>query len=276
MIEIRPIWNSNPPDPMHLRAEISTLLSIEQRIVAASSVYLNLARILADSEYVDELTSLMRSSQNDLVAGSEMARTGYFKQAYSLWRAWFEQSIFFLYFLEAPLHKSAWKVKAEISGDESPPYRLMLHELLADSGERHPFTLVYDARFTRLTEALKISSIPKAQRLIPKAGRILTALSQGVHGTYQPQSAQNLDALCAQIDTHCNRILVAAEEVFTTFWILLITDLVALPESVLVRLREGDTSITPLRDAGVDEAEAIAKLAPYFALAFPLLKTKHG
>lgn len=53
-----------------------------------------------------------------------MARTGYLKQAYSLWRSWFEQSIFFLYFLEAPLHKAAWKVKAEISQDDSPQYRL--------------------------------------------------------------------------------------------------------------------------------------------------------
>jgi len=276
MIAIRPVWNTAVPKRGDLPAEVVALLAVEERIVRASDVYLELARILAEEEYVDELASLMRSAHRDLTGGCEMARTGYIKQAYSLWRSWFEQSIFFLYFLEAPLHKAAWKVKAEISQDDSPQYRLMLHQLFADSSEKHPFTLVYDARFTSLTAALKISSVPKAQRPIQRASRVLTVLSQGVHGTYQPQSAENLEALCSQLDTHCKPVLVAAEEVLNTLWMLLITDVIALPEEVLVKLREGSVLPQALTDAGVDEADSVAKLAPFFALVFPPPQEKNG
>lgn len=276
MIEIRPIWKPTVPEQLSLRPQVAALLSVEQRIVSASNVYLSLARIAVDEEYVDDLTSLMRSALNDLIAGCEMARTGYVKQAYSLWRSWFEQSIFFLFFLEAPLHKAAWKVKAEISQDDNPQYRLMLHQLLTDSGERHPFTLVYDARFSRLIEALKISAVPKAQRPIQRAVRVLTTLSQGVHGTYQPQSAQDMDGICAQLDAHCKPVLTTAEEILNTFWVLLFTDLVALPENVLIQLRQGQVSVSDLRDAGVDEVDQVAALAPYFALAFSSPHLKNG
>lgn len=276
MIAIRPAWSPALRNRGHLPAQVLALLDVEERIVSASKVYVDLARTLAGEEYVDELASLMRSAHRDLAGGCEMARTGYLKQAYSLWRSWFEQSIFFLYFLEAPLHKAAWKVKAEINQDDSPQYRLMLHQLLADSGEKHPFTLVYEARFTSLTSALKISSVPKAQRPIQRAIRVLTVLSQGVHGTYQPQSAENLDGLCTQLDTHCRPVLITAEEVVTTLWMLLITDLIALPEEVLVKLREGSATAKSLSDSGVDEADSVAKLAPFFALVFPSPQEKHG
>lgn len=269
MIEIRPVWNVALRNKDDLPSQIAALLAVEERIVSASEVYLNIAKNLLDREYVDELTSLMRSAHRDLAGGCEMARTGYLKQAYSLWRSWFEQAIFFLYFLEAPLHKAAWQVKAEINVDDSPQYRLMLHQLLADSGEKHPFAIVYDARYTILNAALQIGSIPKQKRPIQRAARVLTLLSQGVHGTYQPQSAENIEGLCVQLDTHCKPVLVAAEEVLNTLWILLITSLIALPHDVLVKMRDGSVQPQVLIDAGIDEADTVAKLAPFFALAFP-------
>lgn len=269
MIAIRPIWSSVVPDHGQLRAEITELLAVERRIVDASKTYLKLSRVLWDPEYVDELEALMRSSHNDLIAGCEVARAGYLKQAYSLWRSWFEQSIFLLYFLEAPLHKAAWSVKAEISQDDSPRHKLMLHQLLAESSEKHPFALVYDARYTRLIEALKISTLPKAQRPITRASKVLTTLSQGVHGTYQPKPAQNMDGLCAQLEHHGTPVLESAEQIVNVFWILLLTNELALPEQMLIDLRDGKISAEALTRAGVDEAELVVSLAPFFSQAFP-------
>lgn len=269
MIEIRPIWHNAPLNPSGLKGEISSLLAIEQRIHEASNVYLDLSRSVMDEDYIDELSSLFKSAYTDLVGGCEMARSGYIKQAYSLWRSWFEQTIFYLYFLEAPLHRAAWLVKTEVTQDDNPQYRLMLHQLLADSGEKHPFAIVYDSRYARLTNQLKISNVPKAQRPIQKSTRVLTTLSQGVHGTYQPQSAQNMDVLGVQVSKHCQPVLESAEQLINTYWILLLTDILALPEDVLFRLRDGKADPDEFRRAGVDEAERVAALAPSFSQIFP-------
>lgn len=276
MIDIRPIWSDVVRDRGHLSAEVTHLLEVEQRIVRAAETYMSLLRIVCDTDYVDEQTPLLKSAHKDLIGGSEMARAGYLKQAYSLWRSWFEQSIFLLYFLEAPLHRAAWSVKAAVSQDDDPQYRLMLHQLLSNSSEKHPFALVYDERYTRLTAALKISNVPKAQRPIQRATRVLTTLSQGVHGTYQPQTAQNLDALCLQLGEHCKPVLESAEQVLCTLWALLATDLLALPEDVLVKLREGSVSADEVKEAGVDEAELVSAIAPYFSQVFPAPTQKNG
>lgn len=276
MIEIRPIWHSGSLNPKGLNAEICLLLAIEQRISAASDVYLRLAREVIDEEYIDDLSSLDKSARTDLIGGCEMARTGYLKQAYSLWRSWFEQTIFYLYFLEAPLHRAAWLVKTEISQDDSPRYKLMLHQLLADSSEKHPFAIVYESRYTQLTNSLKISNIPKTQRPIQRSIRVLTTLSQGVHGTYQPQSAQNIDGLSAQVAKHCRPVLESAEQLINTYWILLLTDMLALPEDVLFHLREGKATPEDLKAAGVDQAEYVAALAPFFSQTFPPAQSKNG
>lgn len=276
MIDIRPIWNASFQADVQLRPEVLSLLEVEKRIVKACDVYLELARVFIDKDYVDELSGLSRSAQNDLIGGCEMARTGYVKQAYSLWRSWFEQSVFFLYFLEAPIHKAAWQVKAEVSQDDNPQYRLMLHQLLSTSGEKHPFALVYESRFKILTEALKISGASKANQPIQKASRVLTTLSQGVHGTYQPPSAKNLDEICGQLEANCKPVLCVAEEVLNTFWILLITEFFALPPDVLISLREGTAPVVRLQEIGLDDAEKLASIAPFFKLAFPFPKKQHG
>ncbi len=276
MIEIRPIWNTTPLDAAELTDEISSLLTIEKRINEASKVYLDLSKRVMDEGYIEELSSLSKSAHIDLVGGCEMARTGYIKQAYSLWRSWFEQTIFYLYFLEAPLHRAAWLVKTEVSQDDNPQYRLMLHQLLADSGEKHPFAIVYDSRYTRLTNLLKISNVPKAQRPIQKSNRVMITLSQGVHGTYQPQSAQNMAFLGDQIARHCQPVLESAEQMINTYWILFLTDMLGLPEEVLFGLRDGKANAEEFRRSGVDEAERVAALAPFFYQIFPSTQPKHG
>jgi hypothetical protein len=268
MINIRAIWNTSSPDSAPLAEAESSLLDIEHRIVNATDTYNQLAQIFSDKDYVIELSSLIRSARNDLVGGCEMARAGYIKQAYSLWRSWFEQSIFFLYFLEAPIHKAAWQVKEQVNHDDNPQYRLMLHQLLNNSGEKHPFALVYESRYKKLTATLKISGLPKQEQPIQKAIRVLTTLSQGVHGTYQPQSAKTPEMIHTQIEMHCKPVLSEAEKVLHSFWILFITEIVALPENIIIAFRDGNISHESIASIGLDGAEQLAKLAPFFAIAF--------
>lgn len=269
MIEIRPVWRAGERLDSQSNEAIKKLLEIEQKIITGGDNCFEVVRLLSDSDNIEQLRRLQVSGKNDLVAGCELARTGYLKQAYSLWRSWFEQSIFLLYFLEAPLHQAAWKVSSEVSQSDSPQYRLMLHQLLTESGEKHPFTLVYDSRYTVLSDVLKISNTPKAQRPIPRATRVLTVLSQGVHGTYQPQVADKLETLCGQLEAHCIPMLSAASEVLSIFWVLFISNFVDLPEETLVQLREGEISVEKLTTAGIDNAPQIAALAPTFSEAFP-------
>lgn len=268
MTNIRSVWDAALPSLEALPDKVADLLRVEVRVMDASRACLDIVQAVADEGYVEDLSSLMRSAHMDLVGGCEIARAGYMKQAYSLWRSWFEQSIFYLYFLEAPLHKEAWKVKEEVDQNDDPQYRLMLHQLLASSSEKHPFALVYDGRFSKVLSALKISSVPKGKRPIARASRVLTTLSQGVHGTYQPNHAKDMDMLCSQIEKHCLPVLVEAEGVINTLWMLFITSAIALPEEVLVKLRDGVVTPEFLSRSGVDEADKFARLAPYFSQAF--------
>lgn len=192
------------------------------------------------------------------------------KQAYSLWRSWFEQSLFALYFLEAPINRRAWKVSEAVKLEDNPKYRLMLHQLLTESGEPHPFTLVYGERHTNLLQAFAIASSPKADRPVPRAVRILTLLSQGVHGTYQPTRAQSSETCLMQVEEHCLPALQKAFSSLSHFWVLLLTDLAALPPGFLIAMRNGNVDLTDpsVRDLGIPEA--ILKLGPILQHVFPV------
>lgn len=269
MIEIRPVWIQDN-DAIHApNGEVADLLTTEKKIIENKNNLLRATASLFDDYYVKELTPLLDSAQRDLTAGCELARTGYLKQSYSLWRSWFEQSVFFLYFLEAPLHKAAWNVKAEVSADDNPQYRLMLHQLLSNSGERHPFAIVYEARFANITSALKYGSIPKDKRPIQRAGRVLTQLSQGVHGTYRPQVPSGLEELRKKLREHCIPVLIESENVLNTLWLSLFADLLALPEQILVKLREGNVTVEEIKAAEIDEVEAVQFLTSAFSQTFP-------
>jgi len=270
MVEIRPIWDIDGAVNTGTEKEVTLLLALEKYAENASALFFDLAKTYIDEEEVLNLSSLRQSCKNDLIAGCELARSGYFKQAYSLWRSWFEQSLFTLYFLEAPIHRTAWKVSEEVSLDDSPKYRLMLHQLLNDSGERHPFTLVYDERYLRLMESLGVNSvqIPKDKRPIRAAIAVLTALSQGVHGTYQPASATSYKEACELLNKHCLPVLEKAVDTVTIFWLLLLTTAISLPQNILVSLRKGDLNEDQARTTELDAAEKLILLSPYFKRVF--------
>lgn len=270
MIDIRPVWQIDSQIPNFPETQINELLEVERAAIEAVALCAALALAVIDESHVQSIDFLHRSAKSDLVAGCELARAGYLKQAYSLWRSWFEQSLFSLYFIEAPLHREAWKVSSEIALDDNPPYRLMLHQLLMESGERHPFSLVYGERYMRLAEAFKMNSgqIPKNRRPIARAVKVLTALSQGVHGTYQPVAAASLQELCDQLSVHCTPILRDAVDIVVMFWLLLLTSQIDLPPDLLVGLREGSIDDKALGETGLSDVGRIANLAPLFKRAF--------
>jgi hypothetical protein len=270
MVEIRPIWRLQAGAPAAPDGPVTRLLEIEKTTIDAFELCSSLAPVYLGESQARGTAFLNQSAKVDLVAGCELARCGYLKQAYALWRSWFEQSLFSLYFLEAPLHKAAWKVNAEVTLEDNPQYRLMLHQLLAESGERHAFAIVYNDRFTRVMETLKVSNnqIPKGQRPIARATKILTMLSQGVHGTYQPAPAASADEAGAQLGRHCLPILQGAADSILLFWLLLLTSYVDIPPEVLIKLREGSIEPAVVEETGLEEADKIAQLAPVFKRAF--------
>ena len=268
MIDIRPIWALGDPLPVFAQAPINSLIGIEKNAVGAINQCIALSDALVRDPEEQAITFLQRSAKIDLVAGCELARCGYLKQAYSLWRSWFEQSLFYLYFLEAPVHKAAWKVSDEVTLEDNPQYRLMLHQLLTDSGDRHAFAIVYNERFNRMMEALKVSQVPKAHRPVPRATKILTMLSQGVHGTYQPSAANSIDQASAQLQSHCLPILQGALDCVVLYWLLLLTSHIDIPPEILVKLRDNAAQVAEIAETGLEEPDKIAALGPLFKRAF--------
>ncbi len=263
---IRSIWEINENPPAVSATEVTQLFNLEKLARDDAGVFLDLAKTFFDDVETSSLDSLHVSCKVDLVAGCELARTGYFKQAYALWRAWFEQSLFALYFLEAPIHRFAWKTTAEVSMDDSPNYRLMLHQLLAESSERHPFALVYDDRYMRLLNELKIDlkSIKKERRPIRIATRVLTTLSQGVHGTYQPKPPRNEQDVYSLLEKHCLQILEKAVDTVALYWLLFLTANIGLPPDVLIALRDGILTDAQATATDLPGAEKLMQLAPIF------------
>lgn len=270
MIEIRPIWlmPSAPPD-IH-EGPISALLTQEKLVIEVIRACYELTQYLLDDDAVSGVRFLEQSANADLTAGCELARSGYLKQAYSLWRSWFEQSLFALYFLEAPIHRLAWKVSDEVGLDDNPQYRLMLHQLINDSGERHPFGLVYNDRHHKLLETLKITSSPKTERPVHRAARVLTLLSQGVHGTYQPTRAGSTEACLLQIQQHCLPTLQSAIQSLLHFWVLFLADLYALPPEFVISMREGNATMDHPSIKGLDLPDTVLDLTSLLQQIFPV------
>lgn len=127
MITIRPAWNIEATIENDADSPQSQLIGIQIQATQILSLCHEIAENILEKDYVSEVHFLLRSGNNDLVAGCELARAGYLKQAYSLWRSWFEQAMFTLYFLEAPIHRAAWKVSLKVELSDNPKYRLMLH-----------------------------------------------------------------------------------------------------------------------------------------------------
>lgn len=246
-MEIRPAWGTATPKVDNDQAAETALIATQETIISDVEVLVSTADALYDDE-AHSVSFLIQSAHKDLIAGTELARSGYVKQAYSLWRAWFEQCLFALYFREAPLHRQAWKVSEAIGLDDNPQYRLMLHQLLSESGEKHPFSIVYQEREDRIAAALKAGLPSKRDRLIAKASRTLTLFSQGVHGTYQPASANSRKDNQDSINKHCLNALRDAAAIVRRFWVLHVLSQVDLPESYLISLREGKPMSEQVKD----------------------------
>lgn len=254
---------------------------LERTTIKGLMVFLDFVNAYMDGDDAEQAKSLINSANIDLIAGCELARFGYLKQAYTLWRSWYEQVMFALYFLEAPIHRQAWKVSEIVTTSESPKYRLMLHQLLADSSEKHAFVLVYTDRYIKLLEVLKRGKPAKSRQLLEKAGKILTVLSQGVHGTYRPAFANNDDELSRQIFTHCLPTLEEAWVTVSEFWLLFLINIIDLPSDAVVSLGNGSLSMVDAallfpksidpKDAisiGPDDAKILVSLNEFFLPAF--------
>ncbi|MCA8133947.1 hypothetical protein [Burkholderia cepacia] len=270
MIEIRAVWEISSKIPASPHEAVNTLISLETSILESGERCLAFAKAFIDEDIVAGIQSICQSAINDLVSGCELARAGYFKQAYSLWRSWFEQSIFSIYFLEAPMHREAWKVSEEVALSDSPQHRLMLHQLLTDSGERHPFSLVYGNRFLRLLEIFRIDAARtnKANRPIARAIRVLTALSQGVHGTYQPARVTTDADLSDRLKKHCLLVLTEAADLLNLFWLLLVASVVDLPENAWLALRDGDPDKAKEAVDDSEDYDTVFELASLFKKEF--------
>lgn len=182
---MRPIWLRLSDPPAGAAQELDQLWALERAARQPLACVLDLAhRLNVD---VDSVRGIAEGAEADLCVGCEAASAGYFKQAYALWRLWFEQSIFALYFLEAPLHREAWRVVEEVDPGKEPLSKLMLHQLTATSGVKHPFAVVYEHRFASLHSAIKVASNMKSTEALRLVKDCETDMSQGVHGTFTPR-----------------------------------------------------------------------------------------
>ncbi|HEX4403882.1 MAG TPA: hypothetical protein VH560_03590 [Polyangia bacterium] len=207
LLPIRPIWATDaavlnqPHSP-----QIQCLLDLERRASRELERSIEAARNVFPQDRVESVESLFESARFDLVAGVELARGGYFKQTYSLWRSWYEQTLFALYFIEAPLHRIAWRRAPQIELGDEPRVKLMLHQMLPESGDKaHPFGAVYSERFKSLFAALRVT-VPKKSAPLSTAEHRLRDLSQGVHGTYQPSPVWSVGELQKPLETHILRL----------------------------------------------------------------------
>jgi hypothetical protein len=256
-VVLRPVWEAVDLGGVS-RPDQGELVDLEKRLLSETSEIIASAKHAFNDGFTYSIESLLEAARTDLVAGCALAHAGYLKQAYSLWRSWFEQSIFAAYFIESPIHSAAWVVNERVEISDSPKVRLMLHQLLADSGEPHPFAVVYADRFDSVLGHLKVS-VPKEQRLIRRASRVLTMLSQGVHGTFRPSVKRNSD-LVRQLADGMSALRTAAK-VLAQFWCcLLVVKLDATPEE-LVELRG-------TRQEGVNMRPGLHELSRSFARGF--------
>lgn len=267
-MEIRAVWQRQTQPTGQSEGAIQ-LLACEADASNATAAFISLISkvdAFPDGE-IKEVQKLCQAGEIDLVAGCEMARAGYFKQAYSLWRSWFEQSLFAIYFLESRLHRLAWKVRDDVKFDDSPAYRLMLHQLLTESGERHPFTIIYGERWLAILETLQISNPGKNIAPLARAIRVLTLFSQGVHGTYRPSALDSEEKVSQKLKESLVPALMEARRVCAIYWLLLIANAIDLPAGIWVALRQG--TLTSAEAEAALKAEEPDALAPLAASAVP-------
>lgn len=255
---IRPAWAST--DKLALGGAEESLHRLEKIMLEEQSIYLDCARIFLGDERVEEVGALLSAAKEDLVAGCELARAGYSKQAFTLWRSWFEQEMFALYFLESPISKRAWKVSETVSVTDRPVHRLMLHQLLASSGDKHPFAVVYESRFDSVMLLLRISNIPRQRRILSRTDGIFTALSQGVHGTFRPRAPASRAHVGVTLEKVGIPALAEANQVLGSYWVCFLVDSLGLDDVVVSELKAGKLDSKDARFVDMDGIQHISRL----------------
>lgn len=235
---VRPVWLANSALTLP-SGSARDLHELERKAVREIRGYLELSHLGGRNEVHPEVAALYENAINDLVAGCELARLGYLKQAYSLWRSWFEQVLFGLFFIESPIHSHAWTVHESLTLDDGPNFRLMLHQLLTVGRDGHPFALVYGERFQRVTDAMKHSNVPKHRRVLGRAEKVLTALSQGVHGTYRPRKMDGHARVAERLSSESLGLLNESLGVVGQFWCLYLAFAFGMGEPELIDLKSG-------------------------------------
>ncbi|NYF21626.1 hypothetical protein HDC36_003095 [Xanthomonas sp. JAI131] len=254
-------------ESLFLKGATKDLISLERNALQFQSIYLSCAELTLGKEQVDQVRPLIKSASEDLIAGCELARLGFLKQAYTLWRSWFEQAIFALYFLESPISRIAWKVEEEVNFGDKPSHRLMLHQLIAESGEKHQFAAVYNSRFNATMAAFKKSGIPGDQKILKRTERIFTTLSQGVHGTFRPKLPSGPEECAKALGQHGHRALKEAANVIGVYWVCFLTESLSLDESMLTDLRSGSLDPANPKYTAVEDIGLIAELnLPFFSI----------
>jgi hypothetical protein len=237
VIAIRPIWNQEAALPEGLPPQVEQLVALAEAAVRQSRLSLDAAGHLHPEASVEAIEPIAEAANIDMVAGCEMARAGYFKQAYSLWRGWFEQTLFALYFLEAPLHRLAWRAVEEVALGAAPASKLMLHQILTLNGDKaHHFAVVYVERWETVLRAWRLSA-PRDQNPVRLAAKRLDDLSQGVHGTYRPVPVSSEVALPEALDRHVLPILLATVRLVGFLWFLHVQSHLDLTDAQLAGLR---------------------------------------
>ncbi len=258
---IRCIWERwSPISPAPEGDEIRNLLTLEAETKQQARLSFAAAQTAYSKDLVEPLEPLFEAAMTDFVAGCELARTGYMKQAYSLWRAWFEEMIFVIYFIEAPMHRLAWRSVDQITvTGKEPPVKLMLHQVLGESGgNAHPFGVVYAERFESIFSALKVTLGKKASPL-KMATQRLSDLSQGVHGTFRPKVATSAADLPNDIKKHALSVVIPTAHLLGMFWFVCVASALSISETSFAAMKE--PSYVPPEDTDSDE-HTIAPLLP--------------
>lgn len=236
MIPIRSVWDTRADLGTDFSPEVKRLFILENSAIQYTDDLLTTAKFYIQEDFVEQVRPTFSSALLDLTAGCELARCGYQKQAYSLWRSWYEQSLFALYFMEAPLHRQAWRQVNSVQFGREPKVKLMLHQILESSGDKlHPFGYIYTERYNSLKSRLRIDP-SKERSIMVLASSRLTDLSQGVHGTYRPILPKTVEELNSSLETHGNSMLAATLEVVGMLYFLFIADQCELSDEQYVRI----------------------------------------
>ncbi|HEX7958567.1 MAG TPA: hypothetical protein VF493_01530 [Terriglobales bacterium] len=253
----RPIWNRDHPPEEKKDELFERLAALEQRGRDVVENLIKAVSILGCD--VDNVSRIADQAVTDIVAGADLARHGYAKQALTLMRSWYEQAFFVLYFLEAPLHRLAWVQEPEINFGHRPKSPLMLHQFFTTGRDPHPFAVAYKIRLDNLFLRLKLQ-LSNKQEPATVAEACLTDLSKGVHGTYSPTTPRT-DADVAKALLPVNELLERSVMSYAAFITAYVVDIGDVDDQRLLELRNGSRKDDPIDSVFVEFRHWLSSLS---------------